>query len=131
MPTSRFNEQAFVRPFEQRKRTFMETAYGIPNEYNTPTPGMFPPNAGGSQALASGFETLNLNQLPANNHEMMTYLLAQNSRGMPPPPSQMPRYQHHQTPPMHMRGKHEHNGPGRGRHDHPYQTPYHREDNYY
>uniref|UniRef100_A0A7E5A1F6 RRM domain-containing protein n=1 Tax=Panagrellus redivivus TaxID=6233 RepID=A0A7E5A1F6_PANRE len=97
-PTNRFNEQAFLRPYgmsseQPRKRTFMETSYASMPDYPSPfsngpsTTG----SVGGGQALASGFETLNLNQLPSSNHDMLSafsqFMSSQKARNTSIPPS--------------------------------------------
>lgn len=95
-PTDRYSETAFLRPgniikftntckltnfvVEQRKRAFMETSYASSPLPSEPSYHALPMTAGSSQqTLASGFETLNLNQMPS--HEMInaySYV-----RGMP------------------------------------------------
>uniref|UniRef100_A0AC34QY64 RRM domain-containing protein n=1 Tax=Panagrolaimus sp. JU765 TaxID=591449 RepID=A0AC34QY64_9BILA len=83
-PTDRFNEAAFIRPNEQRKRAFAETAYNSPHPMDMPY--LPPPHmvAGANQqALASGFETLNLNQIPENMIHAYSYMHGASRNQMP------------------------------------------------
>lgn len=103
-----------------------------------PTPGMLPINGNpGAGQLASGFETLNLNQLPPNNEIMNAFsqfLSNQRSSPMLPPTY----HQHHpstSSQSMIMRGREGYGPPGFNRNgssrDRPFQ-PYSRpDDNYY